>query len=113
MQAIEMSGAPGWANRGGAAATQADDRAAPASGAAAAPVAPTLTVAAVLQSRSLDRAEPQDAQRSLMLQSQSLALARQEEMRLQQKLASLRETIVETENRLREMQAVELEAPAG
>ena len=105
----EISGVSGFgASRQGQPLADTNARATPATNAAATPAAPTFSANAITQLRRADAPEKQDTQRSLMLQSQSLALARQEEVRLQQKLAKLRESIVESENRLREMQASEM-----
>lgn len=73
------------------------------------PAAPTYSVQAVTQPRDLDptRArggEDRGADRALLLHSQSLAAAMQEELRLQRKLTDLRESIEATEERLRAMQ---------
>ena len=108
MTLTDISGLGGWATpRAPAAGPQAATRAAPVD--AARPAAPTFSGKAVVQARRAETADPKDTQRSLMLQAQSLAIARQEEMRLQQKVGQLRETIVETENRLRDMQADEVD----
>lgn len=105
----EIAGPSGYNSlRANPAANAQETRATPPPSAAVKPAAPTFTASAVVQSRKTEAANQQDTQRSLMLQAQSLTLARQEEVRLQQKLATLRETIVETENRLREMQGAEL-----
>lgn len=71
----------------------------------------TETAQAVQQvSRSAKTQTPrhrQEGNQEMMLQSQSLSTAIQEELRLQQKLADLRENIEATEDRLRRMQAQE------
>ena len=103
----DITGLSGWASPRAPAHGQQATREAPVD--AARPAAPTFSGKAVVQTRRSEATDPKDTQRSLMLQAQSLAVARQEEMRLQQKLSQLRETIVETENRLREMQADEVD----
>lgn len=108
MPISEIAGATGHnLSRAGNLASAVSKQVAPV-GASAKPAAPTYLANAVAQPSRNDAAAKKDTNRSLILQSQSLAIARQEEIRLQQKLASLRESILESENRLREMQLAEI-----
>lgn len=75
--------------------------------------APTYTADALTQVRETettrarlvqDKPTSESATQDVMLRSQTLANALAEEMRLQQKLADLRETIEKTEDELRQMQ---------
>ena len=116
MSPLDISGASNYAARagGGTATTQNNAqanaaRSQPAQ--ATAPAAPAYSAQAIVQSRESEKSQVRvatEAGNSLMLQSQSLAVARQEEVRLQQKLADLRESIEASETQLRTMQSQHL-----
>lgn len=112
MPPIDIAGSGGLAggrplaSNSAAAPSQADLAARTQPVRAVAPAAPAYGAQAVTQGRESEttRARSERPDRSMMLQSQSLAAAMQEELRLQQRLADLRESIEATENRLRQMQ---------
>lgn len=112
MPPIDIAGSGGLAggrplaSNTGIAPSQADLAARDQRLRAVAPAAPAYGRQAVTQGREVETTRPRTerADRSMMLHSQSLAAAVQEELRLQQRLSDLRESIEATENRLRQMQ---------
>ena len=82
-------------------------------------IAPTYTPEATTQARDSEGARPRltadkptdDGAEAVMLRAQTLSNARKEEMRLQKKLADLRESIEKTEVELRQMQTTQPARP--